>query len=56
MTSSRKTGSDTGNRYYAKIEGKSRKTDPFMAVVASSVIETELDAAATAFADLPVIM
>lgn len=37
--SSRNIGSDTGNFYYAKIEGKSRKTDPFMALVASMVIE-----------------
>lgn len=35
-------GSDTGNFYYAKIEAKSRKTDPFMALVASMVIEDEL--------------
>lgn len=35
-------GSDTGNYYYAKIEAKSRKTDPFMALVASVVIEEEL--------------
>ncbi|MEG2001078.1 MAG: terminase large subunit, partial [Evtepia sp.] len=34
-----KEGTDTGNYYYAKIEGKSRKTDPFMALVASMVIE-----------------
>lgn len=42
MRSSRKTGSETGNFYYAKIEAKSRKTDPFMAYVASVVIEPEL--------------
>ncbi len=36
-----KTGVDTGNFYYAKIEGKSRKTDPFMALV-HSVIGEEL--------------
>lgn len=39
VRSSRKLGSDTGNFYYAKIEAKSRKTDPFMALVASMVIE-----------------
>ncbi|MBR2132898.1 MAG: terminase large subunit [Oscillospiraceae bacterium] len=33
---------DTGNYYYAKIEGKSRKTDPFMALVASMVIEDKI--------------
>lgn len=36
-------GSDTGNFYYAKIEAKSRKTDPFMALVASMAIENELN-------------
>ena len=39
---SRKIGSDTGNFYYAKIEPKARKTDPFMALVASMTIENEL--------------
>lgn len=34
---------DTGNYYYAKIEGKSRKTDPFMALVAAMTIEDRLD-------------
>jgi phage terminase large subunit-like protein len=32
-------GTDTGNFYYAKIEGKSRKTDPFMALVAAQTGE-----------------
>ena len=40
----RKDGTDTGNFYYAKIEAKSRKTDPFMALVASMIIEDELEA------------
>lgn len=35
---------DLGNYVYAKIEAKSRKTDPFMALVASMTIEDELDA------------
>ena len=35
-------GVDTGNFIYAKIEGKSRKTDMFMALVASVVIEPVL--------------
>lgn len=35
----RAEGTDTGNYYYAKIEGKSRKTDPFMALVAAMTIE-----------------
>lgn len=40
--SGRKEGTDTGNYYYAKIEGKSRKTDPFMALAASMAIEDRL--------------
>lgn len=47
----KKEGTDTGNFYYAKIESKSRKTDPFMAVVASAVIEELLDTGITG--DLP---
>lgn len=43
VRSGRKEGTDTGNFYYAKIEGKSRKTDPFMGLVASMVIEDKLD-------------
>ncbi|MDF2820195.1 MAG: phage Terminase [Clostridiales bacterium] len=42
VASGKKQGTDTGNYYYAKIEGKSRKTDPFMALVACMVIESEL--------------
>lgn len=38
-----KTGVDTGNYIYAKIEGRSRKTDPFMALVAAMTIEDELE-------------
>lgn len=38
------TGTDTGNFYYAKIESLSRKTDPFMALVHSMVIEDCLSA------------
>ena len=52
----KKTGTDTGNFYYAKIEAKSRKTDPFMALVASMVIEDELETGQCSFADLPVII
>ena len=40
--SSKKLGVDTGNFIYAKIEAKSRKTDPWMALVASMVGETVL--------------
>ncbi len=39
----RKAGTDTGNFYYGKIEAKSRKTDPFMALVASVVIEGKIE-------------
>lgn len=39
VRSSRSQGADTGNFFYAKIEAKSRKTDPFMALVASMTIE-----------------
>lgn len=42
VASSRKIGVDTGNFVYAKIEAKSRKTDPFLALVASMVIEPVL--------------
>ena len=42
VRSSKKQGVDTGNFIYAKIEAKSRKTDMFMALVASMTIEPEL--------------
>lgn len=52
----RKEGTDTGNFYYAKIEGKSRKTDPFMALVAASAKEDLLcDGIPDDFPDLGVI-
>ena len=38
----RDAGADKGSFVYAKIEGKSRKTDPFMALVASMVPEADL--------------
>jgi phage terminase large subunit-like protein len=56
IRSGKKEGTDTGNYYYAKIEGKSRKTDPFMALVASMVIESELDTGESTYDDLPVIV
>lgn len=56
VRSGKKDGTDTGNFYYAKIEAKSRKTDPFMALVAAMVVEDELDASESVFEDLPVIM
>jgi phage terminase large subunit-like protein len=43
IRSSRREGSDTGNFYYGKIEAKSRKTDPFMALVHAMTVENELD-------------
>lgn len=49
VRSSRKIGVDTGNFIYAKIEAKSRKTDPFMALVASMTVEYALDEAQTVF-------
>ena len=56
VRASRKIGSDTGSFYYAKIEGKSRKTDPFMALVASMTIESELETGESSYDDLPVIV
>lgn len=42
IRSGKKQGTDTGNFYYGKIEAKSRKTDPFMALVHSMCIEDAL--------------
>jgi len=56
VRSSRTSGSDTGNFYYAKIEAKSRKTDPFMALVASMTIEDELGTGESTYDDIPVII
>lgn len=42
MRSAKKWGVETGNYIYAKIEPKSRKTDPFMALVASMCCESAL--------------
>lgn len=42
VRASRSSGSETGNFYYAKIEAKSRKTDPFMALVAAMCVEEKL--------------
>lgn len=47
---------DTGNFYYAKIEGKSRKTDPFMAFVHSVIGEEVLPENCNETYDIPVIM
>lgn len=46
VRSSRSIGADTGNFIYAKIEAKSRKTDPFMALVAAMTCEKELGSGA----------
>lgn len=48
VPASRKSGSDTGNFYYAKIEAKSRKTDMFMALVAAMIVEPALGGGQTA--------
>jgi len=55
IPSGKKQGTDTGNFYYGKIEAKSRKTDPWMAVVAAMVIEDELGNGVIEYNDLPVI-
>ncbi len=55
VASGKKQGTDTGNYYYAKIEAKSRKTDPFMGVVHAMTIEDELGSGTNSFDDLPVI-
>ena len=47
-------GTDTGNYYYAKIEAKSRKTDPWMALVHAMAIESELGDGEEVIADMPV--
>lgn len=56
VRSSRNVGVDTGNFIYAKIEAKTRKTDPFMALVAAMVIEEVLGAEQTIIDDIPVII
>ena len=55
ISSGKKHGSEVGNYYYGKIEPKSRKTDPFMALVHSAVIEDMIDDSSCTFYDLPVI-
>lgn len=54
IPSGKKQGTDTGNYYYGKIEAKSRKTDPFMALVHSVVIEDGLDDEEAGIPDMPV--
>lgn len=55
VRSGKKVGTDTGNFIYAKIEAKSRKNDPFMALVHAMVVEDVLDARRCVFYNLPVI-
>jgi phage terminase large subunit-like protein len=50
------TNANYGNYVYGKIEPKTRKTDPFISLVASMAIEDELgDGTTGTFDDLPVI-
>ena len=52
----KKDDADIGNFVYGKIEAKSRKTDPFMALVASMTIEDMIPYAQnTAVPDIGVI-
>jgi phage terminase large subunit-like protein len=55
LSAGKKTAEETGNFYYAKIEPKSRKNDPFMALVHSVVIEEELPEDIGEYIDIPVI-
>lgn len=53
----RQQGTDKGSFVYGKIEAKSRKTDPFMALVACMVVEGELERAVKAeMHDIPVLV
>lgn len=56
LSAGKKEGTETGNYYYGKIEPKSRKTDPFMALVHSMTIESELEGGTCQYDDIPVIM
>lgn len=55
LSAGRKDGTETGNYYYGKIEPKSRKTDPFMAVVHSMVVEDEIPTETSRYDNIPVI-
>lgn len=55
LSAGKKDGTETGNYYYGKIEPKSRKTDPFMALVHAMVVEDALESGGSVFVDLPVI-
>lgn len=56
VRASRTAGAETGNFYYAKIEAKSRKTDPFMALVASMTIEPLLGSGSQPLGKLPKVI
>lgn len=56
VRASRSQGSETGNFYYAKIEAKSRKTDPFMALVASMTLEPLLGTGMMPIGKLPQVV
>jgi phage terminase large subunit-like protein len=47
-------GQDIGNYIYAKIEGRSRKTDPFMALAHAMTIEQDMPEVQTTLLDLDV--
>lgn len=51
-----KLSGDIGNRMFGKIEGKSRKTDPFQALAHAMTIEDELDNGEGRYHDIPVII
>lgn len=56
IKSGRTMGTDTGNRYYGKICSRSRKNDPWMAVVHAMTIESELDDIFAETCDMPVFI
>lgn len=56
LSAGKKEGTETGNFYYGKIEQKSRKTDPFMALVHAMTIESELEEAQCSYYNIPVII
>lgn len=55
LSAGKREGTETGNYYYGKIEPKSRKTDPFLALVHSMVVEDVLTDT-TEMHDIPVII
>lgn len=56
VASGRKQGTETGNYYYSKIEGKSRKCDAFFALMASIVVEDRLEDYSDSICDMPVFI